>query len=491
MQSQPLSSPSSSSSSSSSFPQSAATATAHYDPSRIQSWNPHTGQLLKQYDFQSDEHIEAVLQSSLRAFHHWRAPHMLLEQRVDAVRRLASTLLEHKRECATVMSTEMGKPFMEAIAEIEKCALNCTFYAENGPGFLQDSTVKTDASISKVLYEPLGPILQLAPFNFPFWQVFRFVAPAIIAGNTTIIRHGHSVPQSAELIQHIANEAFGGPTLQGLLQVIFVDHDQVSRLIADPRIRGVTLTGSTRVGSIVAEQAARHIKKTVLELGGSDPFIVCSDVDIELSVTAAMGSRLNNNGQSCIAAKRFIVESAVLSEFTSKFVERMQGVRLGDPFDPNVRIGPLARRDLRDNVHNQVLKTVAQGGELLCGGTIPDTPGFHYPATVIANVKPGMEAFDNEIFGPVASIIEARNVDEAVEFANRSQYGLGGAVFTRDTAKGERIARKLESGMAFVNGIVKSDPRMPFGGTKKSGYGRECGREGVLEWVNAKTLWIK
>jgi succinate-semialdehyde dehydrogenase/glutarate-semialdehyde dehydrogenase len=386
------------------------------------------------------------------------------------------------------MTEEMGKPIAQAEAEAEKCAWVCRYYAEHGADFLADEPVDTDAAKSYVAYEPLGPILAVMPWNFPFWQLFRFGAPALMAGNSVLLKHAPNVTGCAQAIAEILREA--GFT-DHEFQVLQIDEPTVGDVLEDRRVRGATLTGSVGAGKAVARQAAAQVKPTVLELGGSDPFIVCADADLEQAASVGCTARMQNNGQSCIAAKRFIVEQSVLQDFTERFVENVEALAIGDPTDTHTDLGPMAREDLRDEVHDQVERAIGQGAVVLAGGHTLERDGYFYAPTVLSNVEPGTVAFEEEIFGPVASIVAADDAEHAVALANDTRFGLGGSIFTEDIEKGERMARQLEVGCAFVNEMTKSDPRLPFGGIKDSGYGRELSHHGIREFVNAKTVWVE
>jgi succinate-semialdehyde dehydrogenase/glutarate-semialdehyde dehydrogenase len=431
--------------------------------------------------------VESVLQRAERAWLEWRETDF--SERAELMRRAAEILRSKAQAYAELMAVEMGKPLPQGKAEAEKCAWACDFYAENAERFLADEPVETDAGKSYVSYRPLGPVLAIMPWNFPFWQVFRFAAPALMAGNAAVLKHASNVFGCALEIEKIFREA-GFP--EGLFGTLLIGSGRVKEVIRHPAIRAVTLTGSTPAGKVVAAQAGSVVKKTVLELGGSDPYVVLEDADLELAVETCVNSRLINGGQSCIAAKRFVVVKPVIEEFTERYVETMKAKRMGDPFEPGIDLGPQARVDLRDQLHRQVRRSVAQGARLLLGGKFPDGPGAYYPPTVLAGVAKGMPAYDEELFGPVAAIIEAKDEEDAIRIANDSSFGLGAAVFTRDLERGERIARnRLEAGSCFVNALVRSDPRLPFGGIKESGYGRELSVFGIREFVNIKTVWIK
>jgi succinate-semialdehyde dehydrogenase/glutarate-semialdehyde dehydrogenase len=387
------------------------------------------------------------------------------------------------------MAGEMGKPLAGGKAEVEKCAWACDYYAEHAARFLADEPVATDATKSYVAFEPLGVVLAIMPWNFPFWQVFRFAAPALMAGNGAVLKHASNVPGCALAIEEIFRRA-GFP--EHLFRTLVIDAKQTSAVIRHRLVRAVTLTGSTAAGKAVAKQAGAQLKKTVLELGGSDPYVILEDADLDLAVETCVASRLINSGQSCIAAKRFVVVDAVRQEFEQRFVERMRRVRMGDPLDTASEVGPQARVELRDALHRQVRASVERGARCLLGGQVPPGPGAFYPPTVLTDVTKGMPAYDEELFGPVAAIIPVRNERAALKVANDSVFGLGAAVFTRDVARGERIAaQRFEAGSCFVNAFVKSDPRLPFGGIKQSGYGRELSHFGIREFVNIKTVWVR
>lgn len=420
-----------------------------------------------------------------KAFESWKL--MSFSDRSALFRNLSTVLMKNRDSYARTITEEMGKPIREALAEIEKCAYGCTFYAENAERFLMDEVVQTEALRSTVSYRPLGIILAIMPWNYPFWQVFRFAAPTLMAGNVSVLKHASNVPKCSKAIEN-AFVAAGFP--KDVFTSLLISATEAQNLIADRRIAAVTLTGSTAAGKKVAEQCGKFLKKCVLELGGSDPFVVLSDANIDEAVRIGVQSRTLNAGQSCIAAKRFIVERSVQKTFEQKFVERMKSLIVGDPMKMETQIGPIARVDLRDELHNQVQKSVSKGAQLLCGGTLMD--GAFYPPTVLSDVKPGMPAYDEELFGPVAAIITANSNDEALTIANDTLFGLGASVFTQDKNRGEKIAREhLDAGLCFVNSMVRSDPRLPFGGIKQSGYGRELSTFGIREFVNIKTVWVE
>jgi succinate-semialdehyde dehydrogenase / glutarate-semialdehyde dehydrogenase len=388
-----------------------------------------------------------------------------------------------------LMAQEMGKPVKDGRAEAEKCAWACDYYAENAEAFLRPEVIPTDASKSYVVFQPLGVVLAVMPWNFPFWQVFRFAAPALMAGNAGVLKHASNVPACALAIEDVFRTA-GFPA--HIFRTLLIGSKQVDAVIENPLVRAVTLTGSTPAGKSVAKKAGEMLKKTVLELGGSDAYVVLADADLEATVTTCVASRLINAGQSCIAAKRFIVPDSLRQRFEEGFVARMSAIKVGDPLDEHTQMGPLARHDLRAELHQQVQESIAKGATCLLGGTMPESKGAFYPPTVLTNVKKGMPAYDEELFGPVAAIIVVKEEQEAIRVANDSIFGLGAAVFTQDLAKGERIAAtEIEAGCCFVNAFVKSDPRLPFGGVKESGYGRELSSYGIKEFVNIKTVFVK
>jgi len=451
----------------------------------LQSVNPVTGAVLESFEETSPGELDRILARADAASRDWRR--VPVAGRAERLRAAARILRERKDAYARTMALEMGKPLAQGTAEAEKCAWACDYYAEQAAAMLADEPRRTDAALSYVRFDAIGPVLAIMPWNFPFWQVFRFAAPALAAGNAGILKHAPNVSRCALEIEQLFREA-GFP--EGLFRAVFLSNEATAGVIADPRVRAVTLTGSDRAGSQVAERAGRHLKKTVLELGGSDPFIVLDDADLTRAAKTAADARLQNSGQSCIAAKRFIVADRVAGRFTEQFTAEMRSRRVGDPLDPATAVGPQARLDLRINLHRQVEESVRRGAQLVLGGRLPDGPGAFYPPTVLTAVQPGTPAFDEETFGPVAAVVVARDEGEAVRIANASVYGLGASVWTADRARGERIARELDAGSVFVNGLVKSDPRLPFGGVKRSGFGRELSEYGLREFVNIKTVWV-
>src|SRR6266516_4449965 len=451
----------------------------------IQSINPATGEVLESFQEMTTSEVDRILEAAYTTFHEWRS--RPFADRAKKMREAARVLRAAREKYARTMALEMGKPIVQGEAEVEKCASVCDYYAEHAEAFLADQPRETDASRSYVRFEPLGPVLAIMPWNFPFWQVFRFAAPALAAGNAGILKHAPNVSRCALEIEQAFQDA-GLP--DGLFRSVFLSNEAAAGVIADPRVRAVTLTGSDRAGSQVAERAGRHLKKTVLELGGSDPFIVLEDADLARAAQIAAEARLQNSGQSCIAAKRFIVVEPIAPDFIERFTAEMGARRVGDPLDPAISIGPQARLDLRENLHRQVRESVQRGAQVVLGGQLPGGPGAFYPPTVLTAVQPGMPAFDEETFGPVAAVVRAKDEADAIRIANASQYGLGASVWTADRARGERVARAIEAGSVFVNALVKSDPRLPFGGVKRSGFGRELSEYGLREFVNIKTVWV-
>ncbi|MFO7593912.1 MAG: NAD-dependent succinate-semialdehyde dehydrogenase [Pseudomonadota bacterium] len=452
----------------------------------FRSLNPATGELLEEFPAWSPEQLDSTLAAVAAATPRWRET--LMAERAALMQQAAGLLRERRDDLAKLITLEMGKRFKEAQGEIEKCAWVCDYYAENGPDFLADELIETDADRSLLSYQPLGTVLAVMPWNFPFWQVFRFAAPALVAGNTAVLKHASNVPQCAMAIEEVFREA-GFP--QDVFRTLMISASQVKSVIEDRRVHAVTLTGSEPAGRQVAATAGAMLKKSVLELGGSDAFVVLEDADLEWAVEQAVTSRYLNGGQSCIAAKRFIVVEAVADAFVERFREAVEALQPGDPMEEATTLPPLARTDLRDELHRQVEESVANGAKLVTGGKPLQRQGAYYAATILDQVQPGQPAYSEELFGPVAIVIRARDEADALRIANDSDFGLGSSIWTRDTERGERLARLIEAGCSFVNGMVKSDPRLPFGGIKHSGYGRELSSLGIREFVNAKTIWIK
>ena len=453
---------------------------------RFDTVNPATGEKINSYAAMTDAEVDAVLDDCLAAQKSWEQTPV--SERSRLMMALNEVLLDNKERYARVMTEEMGKIYLQGIAEIEKCAWGCRFYAENAEQFLQPETVKTEAWKSFVNFRPLGVVLAIMPWNFPYWQVFRFAAPALMAGNGALLKHAPSVIGCSLEIEQMFAEA-GFP--ENLFRSLLIDIPQTTKVIHDSRIAAVTITASVNAGRAVASEAGRALKKCVLELGGSDPFIVLEDADIDLAAEVGVIARYQNSGQSCIAAKRFIVVDAVYDEFERKFVAAVEKLKMGDPMDEDVYVGPMARLDLRDALADQVRRSVMAGAKVLLGGEIPEGPGAFYPATILADVTEGMAAWSEELFGPVATLIRVRDEEEAIAVANATEFGLGGAVWTSDLERGERIAaEEIESGIAFVNDMSKSDPRMPFGGIKHSGFGRELSVFGIREFVNIHSVWV-
>jgi succinate-semialdehyde dehydrogenase/glutarate-semialdehyde dehydrogenase len=452
----------------------------------IKSINPTTGETIKEYEEMPPRVVRDIIEKSQEAFLAWQKHDFA--QRAKLMRKVAQILRDRSGEYAKMMAEEMGKPIADGRSEAEKCAWGCDYYAENAENFLRSEMIETEAGRSFVTFQPLGVILAVMPWNFPFWQVFRFAAPALMAGNAVVLKHASSVPGCALAIEDIFRQA---DFPANIFRTLLIGSKQVGAIIRNPLVKSVTLTGSLDAGRVVASKAGSMIKKTVLELGGSDPYLVLEDADLETAVTACVESRLTNSGQSCIAAKRLIVVESNKKRFEELFVRGMSAVKTGDPLQEGTRVGPLARHDLRDKLHQQVIKSIEKGAKCLLGGRIPEGRGAFYPPTVLTDVKRGIPAYDEEIFGPVATIIPVKGEEEAIKVANDSRFGLGAAIFTRDIAKGQRIAAtEIEAGCCFVNTLVKSDPRLPFGGIKDSGYGRELSHYGIKEFVNIKTVVV-
>jgi succinate-semialdehyde dehydrogenase / glutarate-semialdehyde dehydrogenase len=449
----------------------------------IATLNPATGDTVREFTAFSKEEVEARIARAAHAF----ASHRLtsVESRGRCMRRAADILNSRSRELGRLMTLEMGKPVAAGIAEAEKCAAACTFYAENAQHLLAPRQVETSGGAGAVYFQPLGVVLAVMPWNFPLWQVFRFVAPSLMAGNVGLLKHSSNVPQCALAIEEILLDA---GFAEGVFQALLIGSADVAPIIADPRIAAVTLTGSERAGRSVGEAAGRALKKAVLELGGSDPFIVMPDADIETAAKTAVKARMINNGQSCIAAKRFIVHEAVYDRFIELFVAGVKAVKIGDPMDEATELGPLATSDIRDGLSAQVEKSISLGARALCGGKKIDGPGFYYEPTVLVDIPESSPADDEELFGPVASVWKARDIDHALEIANGSRFGLGASAWTNNPAERERFIRDMQAGLVFINGMVVSEPALPFGGVKDSGYGRELGDFGIMEFVNIKSV---
>ncbi|TET13182.1 MAG: NAD-dependent succinate-semialdehyde dehydrogenase [Dehalococcoidia bacterium] len=453
----------------------------------IEAVNPTTGETIKEYEEMTPEDVRGAIEKSHQAFLGWRRTSFA--ERAKLMKKAARILRDKAEDYARLMAEEMGKPLKSGRSEAEKCAWGCDYYADNAEKFLQPEAIDTDASKSFVTFQPLGVVLAIMPWNFPFWQVFRFAAPALMAGNAALLKHASNVPGCALAIEDIFRKA---DFPANIFRTLLIGSNQVEVVIANPLVKAATLTGSIDAGRAVSRKAGEMIKKTVLELGGSDPYIILADADLEAAVTACVASRLTNSGQSCIAAKRFVVVESQRERFEELFVERVRAEKTGDPMEEDTAVGPLARQDLRDDLHRQVLESMEKGAKCLLGGKIPEGRGAFYPPTVLTSVKRGMPAYDEELFGPVAAIIPVKDEEEAIRVANDSRFGLGAAVFTGDVAKGERIAaNEIEAGCCFVNAVVRSDPRLPFGGVKESGYGRELSHYGIKEFVNIKTVFVK
>ena len=453
----------------------------------LKSINPANLQVLTTYPPMQIPEVNKIIDLANNTFEEWRETS--ISSRSKLMMKAADVLRKKKEDYSKLMTLEMGKPISQSRAEVEKCAWVCEYYAENTEKFLSDEVIETDASKSFVSFQPLGIVLAVMPWNFPFWQVFRFAAPGLMAGNAGILKHASNVSGCALAIEEIFREA-GFP--ENLFRTILVPSSEMETVIKNEKIKAVTLTGSVPAGKSVAKVAGTVLKKTVMELGGSDPYVILEDADVEMAAETCVTARLINGGQSCIAAKRFIVVKEVYEAFEKLFVEKMKSKKMGEPFDESNHLGPQASFALRDELHQQVKKSIELGAELLLGGKIPEINGAYYPPTVLSNVKKGMPAYDDELFGPVASLIKAKDEAEAILLANDTIFGLGAAVFTSDVARGEKIAKeKLQAGCCFVNTFVKSDPRLPFGGIKESGYGRELSVFGIREFINIKSIYIR
>jgi succinate-semialdehyde dehydrogenase/glutarate-semialdehyde dehydrogenase len=450
------------------------------------SLNPAANKILKTFTSWDNQKLAEVLERTHAAQNLWRGTD--IAERARIMLQAANLLRERRDEFAALVTSEMGKLLREAMAEVEKCALGCEYYALHAGHFLEAEPVETDAGKSYVAYEPLGTVLGIMPWNFPFWQVFRFAVPALMAGNAVLLKHASSVPQCALAIEGIFREA-GFP--EHVFSTLLIEIGQVEDVIASPFVQAVTLTGSEAAGRRVAAQAGQHLKKCVLELGGSDPFIVLADADLEYATQMGIASRFLNCGQSCIAAKRFILVPEIAEAFLALLKEKVAALKLGDPMDESTQIGPMSRLDLRDNLHRQVADSIAQGAVPLLGCQPAEREGVFYQPSILDQVTPKCRAYHEELFGPVASVIRAQGEADALRIANETKYGLGASIWSRDTARAEKMASDIQSGSVFINGMVKSDPRLPFGGVKGSGFGRELSYHGLREFVNAKTVWVK
>lgn len=451
----------------------------------LHSINPATEEILASYAFHTGEQIEKALGETQQAFVRWSLE--MFSTRAGLMHNAAVYLHQNKPRLAGLMTAEMGKPIVEAEAEIDKCAWNCDYYADNAERFLSDEPRISNATKSHVQYVPLGTILAIMPWNYPFWQVFRFAAPALMAGNTALLKHASNVPQCALAIEEVFRES-GFP--KGTFQTLLVPGSEAAKLIEHPVIAAVTLTGSEEAGCQVASCAGRVLKKTVMELGGSDPFIVLADADLGASVQTGVRARYQNAGQSCIAAKRFIVVDSVFREYRDRFVEAVLHLKVGNPMDRSTQVGPLARAEFMDDLERQIRESVAKGAVIVAGGSRRNGTGYYFEPTVLTEVQPDMPAGREELFGPVAAMIRARDTEEAIRIANRTPFGLGSSLWTSDLEGATRLARRIEAGQVFINGMVASDPRLPFGGVKRSGYGRELSEFGIREFVNIQTVWI-
>ena len=453
----------------------------------IATINPATGETLKTFEPLTDAEIAAKLDLAGLAFDDYRKTSLL--ERSHALQQAADILDKEKADFAQIMTLEMGKPYKAAIAEVEKCAAVCRYYAEHAAEFLADVEVKTDASRSFVRYQPLGVILAVMPWNFPFWQVFRFAAPALMAGNVGLLKHASNVPQCALAIEDIIQRA-GFP--KGVFQTLLINAAKVADLMADERVKAATLTGSEPAGASLAAAAGKQIKKVVLELGGSDPFIVLESADLETAVATATTARMLNNGQSCIAAKRFIVVEAIADKFEKLLLEKFQALKVGDPMSPDIDLGPLATPGILQDLDEQVQASLKSGAKILIGGQpLSDRPGNYYPPTILTNIPTDSPTAQEEFFGPVAMLFRVADIDAAIKIANGTPFGLGASAWTQNEGESDRLISEIEAGAVFINSIVKSDPRMPFGGIKRSGYGRELSIQGIHEFVNVKTVWVK
>jgi len=452
----------------------------------IETLNPATEELIKTFDPISAEEIQIIIDDVNTDFLEWKNTEF--SERKRLMLNASAILRKEKDKYAKILTLEMGKPITQGIAEVEKCAWVCEYYAENAEDILSKEFIETDASESFVQFDPIGIVFAVMPWNFPYWQVFRFAAPALMAGNACLLKHASNVPMSALAIEEIFQKA-GFP--KNMFRTLLITSSQVDSVIENPNVKASTLTGSEYAGSMVASKSGKMLKKSVMELGGSDPFIIFKDADLELAVNTAVTARLLNNGQSCIAAKRFIVVEEIADEFEKQFVRKFEKVVVGDPMDQNTELGPIAREDLLLELQEQVTKSVEGGAKILIGGKRLDRKGIYYSATILTDVKKGMLAYDQELFGPIASVIKVKDEVEAIKVANDTEFGLGASLWTNDLEKAKILAKEIDSGSVFINGMVKSDPRLPFGGVKLSGFGRELSHYGIKEFVNIKTVWIK
>ncbi len=452
----------------------------------IESVNPATEELLKSFHPISNEEVKNIIDKVNEEFLIWKNTDFT--KRKTLMLSATQILREKKNKYGEILTLEMGKPIKQATAEVEKCAWVCEYYAENAERILQKEFIETDASESFVQFDPIGIVLAVMPWNFPFWQVFRFAAPALMAGNAGILKHASNVPMSALAIEEIFQKA-GFP--RNIFRTLLIESKQVDEVLENSKVKASTLTGSEYAGSMVASKSGKMLKKSVMELGGSDPFIILADANLEDAVSIAVTARLLNNGQSCIAAKRFIIVEEIAEKFEELFVEKMEKVEVGNPMDENTELGPIAREDLLMELQEQVSKSVEKGAKILTGGKRLEKKGYFYSPTILTNIKKGMPAYEQELFGPVASVIKVKDVEEAIKIANDTEFGLGASLWTSDIEKAKSLAKEIESGSVFINGLVKSDPRLPFGGVKLSGYGRELSHYGIKEFVNIKTIWIK
>ena len=452
----------------------------------IETINPANNQLVKSFDEYSSEKVSQIIEEAQTTYLTWREKSVAEKSKL--MFKAAEVLRNNKKKYAEIMTLEMGKPITQAAAEVEKCAWVCDYYAENAELFLSEEFIQTDASESYVRFDPIGIVLAVMPWNFPFWQVFRFAAPSLMAGNVALLKHASNVPMCALAIEEIFTEA-GFP--ENVFNTLLIGSKQVDAVTKNPFVKAATLTGSEPAGRSIASASGKELKKTVMELGGSDPFIILKDADIEEAVSVGVTARILNNGQSCIAAKRFIMVEDIADEYESKYVERMKQLIVGDPMDGKTELGPIAREDLLEELDWQVQETVKQSGRILTGGNRIKREGAFYQPTVLSNVKKGMLAYSEELFGPVAIMIRVKDENEAIQIANDTSFGLGASIWTNNTDKAKELAKQVDSGAVFINGLVKSDPRLPFGGVKSSGYGRELSHYGIKEFANIKTVWIK